>query len=102
MRRENNVWKPEQWIILGGRLLLEYVQRRAGDPALRERLNERRLVHHRAAGGVDEKRGSLHATKLGLSHQVARLVRERAVNGKHVRLSADLLEAGSLHARFDH
>src|SRR5580704_6525937 len=102
MRSKDNIRQPEKGIVLGGRLLFEHVQRRAGDPTFRQRLHQGGLIDHRAARGIDEKRGALHEPELSLSHQMARAGGQWAVNGNHVRFAADLLETGGLHACFGH
>ena len=52
--------KAEERVVGRQRLGREDVERRAGDPPGLERLEERRLVHHRPARHVDEERRGLH------------------------------------------
>ena len=60
-------------------LVLVDVEPGRGDGARAQRLDQRRLVDQRAAGGVDQHRGRLHPGQGGGVDQVAALVVERRV-----------------------
>src|SRR6185437_17006715 len=64
MRGEDNVVHAEQRIVAARRLLFQDVEPGAGDPALLQRLDQRRLVDSRPAPRVDEERATLHQTEL--------------------------------------
>src|SRR5205807_1939619 len=54
VRRDQKIRRAPEHVIGGERLLLEYVEHRAGEPALPQRRGERRLVDDAAATGIDE------------------------------------------------
>ena len=56
VRRDDDVVHRQQRIVGGDRLLLEHVERRAGDLPARERVDQRRFVDDRSARDVDEIR----------------------------------------------
>ena len=64
VRREDDVLQLEQLRRHGG-LVLEDVERGAGDPALDERVDERALVDDRAARRVHEHGGRSHRRERG-------------------------------------
>ena len=51
MRREDHVVAPQS--VGDERLALEHVERRAGEEASFQRVDERRFLHDRAARGID-------------------------------------------------
>ena len=69
---------------IGGRLLGEDVERRAGQTAVVEGGEQRLLVDHAAAGAVDQERPPLHARDALGREQPARLVGHRHVQGDNV------------------
>ena len=54
MRRGQDVSQRPERVIRRQRLDVEHVERRAGDAALTQDLDERRLVDDRATRGIDE------------------------------------------------
>ena len=78
------------------RLLVVDVEARAGDAALLQRGDQRRLVDQRPAAGVHEERARLHPRELGRADDAARAVRQDEVQGHHVGLRA---AASSLSTR---
>ena len=77
----------KQSIVFGGRLGLEHVECRSGDPPLGERGGERLLVDDRTSRDVDEVGGGLHPRQpLGVDKMVGFLRRQRAGDHDHVRL----------------
>jgi hypothetical protein len=69
------------------RLLLEDVDAGAGDPALAERLDESRLVHHRPPRRVDQVCGLLHGAERPGVDQVSGLGDQRGVERDEVGLA---------------
>src|SRR4051812_37867716 len=64
MGREGHVLHPQQRVVVGGRLGLQHIQRGMGDPAFLQRLDQRFLVHRRAAADIHEDRGLLHPAEV--------------------------------------
>src|SRR5262245_14986228 len=60
VRRDQHVVDRPEGRLRGQRLLIEDVQRGAGDPSVLERLEQRRFVDQRAAGHIDQVRVRLH------------------------------------------
>ena len=54
MGRDDYVIELEQWILSGGRFLLEHIQRRAGDALVGQRFVKRRFIDDRPARGVPD------------------------------------------------
>ena len=73
----------EERVVRRRRLVLEDVEPGRGEPALAQRRDQRRLVDHAAARGVDENGGRLHHRELGRADQ--RPVGLRHVDGDDVR-----------------
>ena len=59
------------------RLAGEHVEHRAGEAALAQGREQRRLVHHRAPADVEEPRRPLHCCEHARTNQPARRLRER-------------------------
>jgi len=75
------------------RLALEHVERRTRNAAVLERLDQRGLVHERAAPQVDEHCARLHALELGAADDPARLRRMGCREHHPVRAREHLGEA---------
>src|SRR5215510_4422807 len=73
-------------------LLHEDVEARPGDLLLGQGAQERVLVHHGTAAGVDEDGLRLHESELSSAHHLARAVREGHVQADHVGGAQELLE----------
>ena len=80
------------------RLVLVHVEARARDRARAQRRHERGLVDDRAARGVHEHRGRLHARERGRVDQVVRLAREGAMQRDDVGALEQLLERDEARA----
>ena len=80
------------------RLLLEDVEARAGDLAGAQRLDERRLVHDRAARDVDQVGSRLHQRELRRADQVVRLVGQQAGDDDEVGFAQQLVERHAARA----
>ncbi len=83
------------------RLDSENVQPRAGDAAGAERLDQRLLLHDRAARGVDQDRAGLHQRELRRRDEALRLRGEPQVHAHHVARAIELVELDELHARIE-
>src|SRR5215510_4727098 len=70
MRREQTAAHGTEWAVFRKRLDLEDVKRGAGNQAFSQRMDERRLVHHRAARSVDEICRRSHDCQLSAPNQV--------------------------------
>jgi hypothetical protein len=82
----------EERVVHVDRLLLEHVERRAGDPAAVDRLGQRRLVDNAPARGVDHDCRRLHQAELAPADQPQRLGGARRVDRDHVRGRQQRLE----------
>ena len=80
----------------GGRLLLEHVERRAGQAPARERAQEGGLVDDPAARDVHEPRPRLHAGEGGVIDEVAGGGRERHVEGDEIGLGEHVGQGSEL------
>ncbi len=85
VRREDDVPRRAQRAVGRERLRIEHVERGAGQPAVVERLDERRLVHDAAARAVDQAAGGLHFRQRRRADQAAGLVGQRRVDRDEVR-----------------
>ena len=56
MRGQRDIVHAQHRIVVGGRFLLQHVERGMRDPAFLQRLDQRLLVHRRATASVDEDR----------------------------------------------
>jgi hypothetical protein len=65
------------------RLVLEHVQRRAGDRPGAQRVRQRLLVDDRATSGVDQIGVGAHQRQAAGVDQMAGLRRQRAVDADH-------------------
>src|SRR3954471_11823077 len=81
VRREDRVVEREQRVSWLEAVVLVYVEHRAGDALLAQRLDQRRFLHHRAAADVDDPGALFHASDPLAIEEVVRLGRERA--GEH-------------------
>src|SRR5690242_7189475 len=72
--------------------MLEHVEADAGDLLAPERAHQRRLVHDRATGGVDEKRSLLHQAELARTNVVTCGSVERLVQRDEVGFAQQLVE----------
>ena len=73
------------------RFFFVYIQRSAGDFPVLQRRDQRRLVHHRPARGVDEKRRPLHALEFRRIEKPVCLRQQRRVHADEVRLRQQLM-----------
>ena len=97
MRRAHHVGMPEQRV-LGGRLLGEYVEGRAGDMAGIERSAQRHLVDQPAARAIDDAHALLHrGERLGVD-DVLGLLGQRRVQGDEIGAPEQLVELDLLDA----
>jgi hypothetical protein len=85
VRHDQEVGRLEQRVLGRQRLGIGDVECRTGDLARVQREQQRLRIDDRAARGVDEQRGRLHARERGAVDQVAGLGRERDVQGHEVR-----------------
>src|SRR5438046_1877212 len=92
VRRDRHGVEGEERVVRGRWLLQHDVEARAGEPAGRERLIERRLIDDRAAAGVDQDRARLHQGERLLAHHPTRPVGEWHVQAHDVRGAQQLLE----------
>src|SRR4051794_17077512 len=92
VRRDDDVVELEERVVGGRRLLLEDVDRGAGDGPVDERPMQRLLVDDRAARRVDEIGGGLHQRELARADQLARRLVEVARDTDEVRLAQQRLE----------
>ena len=84
VRRQRHVGQGEQRVGRVRRFLRQGIEPGGQDAALPEGVEQRRLVHHLAAAGVDQNRLGLHAgQRLGVDH-VPRIVIEGHVQAYHV------------------
>src|SRR6266851_4644233 len=88
----DEVLKLQERVVGRGRLLVEDVERGAGDLVAAERVMQRLLVDDAAARGVDEKRGSLHARQPGGVEEADRLRRLRAMDRDEIGAGDRLVE----------
>src|SRR5436309_2623463 len=86
VRGAHDVLEVEDRIVPGRGLVLPDVEAGGGELAAGQRLEERPLVLHGAARGVDEDGARLHEPDGLLVDHVLRLGREGRVTGKHVYL----------------
>jgi hypothetical protein len=93
VRRADDVLEVEQRVVPRRRLVLPHVEARGRQPAAREGLEERALVLHGTARGVDVDRARLHEGEGLLADHVLRLGRERRVAREDVDLRQELLQA---------
>ena len=91
VRRQHDVLERDQAFLDRG-LMLVHVERRAGDHARTQRLDERPLVDDRPARRVDEHRGRLHPGQPGRVEEMARLGRRRAVDADDVGAGEERVE----------
>ena len=89
VRRDDDVVELEQRPRV--RLGREDVERRSGDVAGAEGVQQRVLVHQLAAGGVDDAHARLHAREGACIDRALRLRREREVEGEEVGLGQGVL-----------
>ena len=80
------------------RLLREDVQAGPGQVAGVQRRDQRRLVHQRAAPGVDQQRARLHHAKLARADHAAALIGQRQVEADHVRALEQVVQLDELDA----
>jgi hypothetical protein len=98
MGREHDIVEREQRVVGIDGLLLEDVERGAGDPTLTERVGERSPVHDRTTRDVDEKSRRLHQCEAPRVDQVVRVGSERAREDDEVRVREQLVERAQLDA----
>jgi len=96
--RGDDVVHRQERVVGRDGLLLPHVERGAGQALFLERTGEGLLVHHRAARGVDQDRGRLHAAEERLADEVARLGIQQRVNGNVIRALGERLERYALDA----
>ena len=84
VRRGDDLIKAEQRIIGRRRLFLEHVERRTGDLAAAQGINQRRFINQSAARAVDEAHARLHLFNARRVDDAARLFGERRVQGDEV------------------
>ncbi|MCY1420578.1 hypothetical protein D9M71_362050 [compost metagenome] len=99
VRQGHHVGQGEQRR-LAQRFLLVDVEAGGADLAVLQRLDQRRLVHHRAAGDVDQDGARLHQRQLAAADQVAGLRAERHHQHHEVGLAEQLVEAAVARAQF--
>ncbi len=92
MRGDDDVVERQQRIVGRGRLLVEDIERRAGDAALDQGAMQRRFVDDRAARGVDQIGRRLHQAELAGADQMA---------GLRAQGAADRDEVGGLEQRVE-
>src|SRR6266545_2168032 len=93
VRGAHDVLEVEDRIVPGRGLVLPDVEAGGGELATGQRLEERPLVLHRAARGVNEDGARLHEPDGFFVDHVLRLGREGRVTGEHVYLGQERLEA---------
>ena len=81
------------------RLDREDVEAGTGDAARRQRLDQRRLVDERTAGGVDEVCGRFHQAEFGGADDTARTLRQDQVNGDDVGTAEQVVLGGVFDTR---
>ena len=99
MGRHDHLLELEERVIGRRRLLLEDIERGAGDAARLDRARQRQLVDEAAAGAVDEARARLEARQLGLAEEVPRVPGERRVDRDEVGPREELVELDAFHAQ---
>ncbi len=82
--RESDVFHADERIALVDRLDLHHVQTGTENLLGAQHLDERLLVHHRPAAGVDQYGARLHQGELALRHHAPRRRVERHVQGHHI------------------
>ena len=102
MWRDDQIVQLEQRVVRRSRLLLEYVDRRSGDLAVRQRPVQGFLVDDRPARRVDEEGGRLHQRELARADQLPRLLVERAVHAHEVGFAQQRVQVHQLHAQRRH
>ncbi len=100
MRRADQAARPEQHIVLR-RLLLEHVERRAGDMAAVERVLERRFVDQPAARAIDDPHAGLGPGQRLAREDAARLIGQRRVEGDEIGAGEQFVELGLLDPELD-
>jgi hypothetical protein len=78
-------------VIRRQRLDVENVERRAGDTAITQNLNEHPLVNDRPTRGIDEPRRRLHGLQLSCSGQAFRPFAQNDMYGDDVSAAEELL-----------
>ena len=76
----------------GRRLLLEHVERRAGDDAVAERIDQIVQIHDRAAADVDEAGRALHLRELRGAEEFFRARRVRGGDDDEVALPQQVIQ----------
>src|SRR5713226_7859659 len=99
MRCEDHVVDGAQRRVDSERLDLIHVERSPRQVARSECLDERFLVHDRAAGGVDEEGSALHLRECRGADEGAGVDIERSVDANDVASSQQLVEVDALRAR---
>lgn len=84
------------------RLIRVHVQPRAAQMFRFQRIRQCVAVHNRPARRVDEDAPLLHSRQRRTVKQPARLLRQRAVQGQHVRLRQQLRQGHAFHLRMIH
>ena len=98
MGGQQNVGRFAQRVVRRQGLDHERVERGSRNPAFVQSTGKRRLIHQRAAGGVDEVSAFFHRAQLRLSKQAAVLGCQCRVQGKEIALGEEFLERDKLHA----
>src|SRR5215469_15091758 len=93
VRCDDDLRKLVQGVVLGEGLDVEHIEPRAGDPALPQRPNQRRLLDDRSARHVNEDGARLHPPKLALAHAALGFGRERQEGNEVVRGREELVDA---------
>src|SRR3954470_18332505 len=84
MRRGQDIIQRPERVIRRQGLDVEHVERRAGDTAFTQKLDERRLVNNRSTRGIDESGRWLHGLQLGRSDQSLRPLAKDEVDRQDV------------------
>ena len=98
MRGQRDVLHAQHRIVVRRRFLLQHVERGMRDPAFLQRLDQRFLVHGRAAAGIDEDRALLHLPEMLLAEHVVHLGARRRMHRDEIRLRQHLRQRRRQHA----
>jgi hypothetical protein len=100
MRRDNDIVELQNGIIGVGRLGVEDIETRAGNPALLQHLGEGLLIDHRTPCAIDEKGCRLHQLEPSCVDEMSCLLRQRTVERHEIRFAIDGVEIDEADPEF--
>src|SRR3569833_1820949 len=92
MRTQHDILLFEKRVVHSRSLLLEHVEPGAGNRALRQRLDQCRLIYNFPARRIDKKGGRLHPRELILAKHAIRARSQRDVSALEVGSAQELVQ----------